>query len=127
MDDEADFGDGVTAKVNGVRAVEAEASGAGEISGPALAFTIQLGNGSPEAVTLDTVNVVLLQGEQDSPALPVFGDSLAKPFTGTLKPDANQQGVYLFTLPVDQRDDVTLTVSYESISPIVAFKGSVAN
>jgi hypothetical protein len=124
LDQEADFGDGVTARVTGVRAVDAEASGAGEIGGPALAFTIELDNRTTEQLPLDTVTVLMVYGGADTPAIPILGDPRARPFSGRLEPDAAKSGVYIFTVPEDGRDDVTLTVSHASLSPIVAFQGS---
>jgi hypothetical protein len=124
LEDEADFGDGVTARVTRVRAVDAKASGAGEISGPAVAFTIRLENGTAKRLRLDTVNVTMVYGEADTPAIPVVGDRRARPLSGVLKPDDARSGVYIFTVPEDMREDVTLTVSHASLSPIVAFRGS---
>lgn len=125
LDEDADFGNGITARVAKVRAVNAEASGAGEISGPAVAVTIELENGTAKKLDLGTVNVQMVYGDDDTPALPVFGDSRADSFSGSLKPDATKKGVYIFTVPKDARGDATITVSYEGSSPIVAFQGSL--
>lgn len=124
IEEEADFGDGVTARVTKMAAVDAEAAGAGEIGGPAVAVTIELTNGTRASLPLDAVNVLLSYGSQDTPALPVIGDGRAKSLSGSLKPGASRKGVYVFTLAPNDRDAVTLTVSHTSLSPIVAFEGA---
>lgn len=121
--EEADFGDGVTATVVKLAAVDAEAAGAGEIGGPAVAVTIALRNGTSKTLPLGAVNVQMVYGSEQTPATPVDGDPQAKDFTGSLDPKDRQKGVYLFTIPPDERDEVTITVSHASLSPIVAFQG----
>ena len=49
------FGDGVTTRVTNVEAVEAEAFMPGEMSGPALAVTIEISNGTAAPVELRRV------------------------------------------------------------------------
>lgn len=124
LDDEAEFGDGVTAELTSIKAIDAEAKGIGEIAGPALKLTIALKNGTDESIPLDYVVVNTLYGKDKLPATAIYGDPDADPFRGTLKPGKSATGVYIFSVPEDERDKVRITVSHESLSPIVVFTGS---
>lgn len=124
LDDEAEFGDGVTAELTSIKAIEAEAKGIGEIAGPALKLTITLTNGTDKSIPLDYVVVNTLYGKDKLPATAIYGDPDADPFRGTLKPGKSAKGVYIFSVPEDERDKVRITVSHESLSPIVVFTGS---
>lgn len=124
LDETADFGDGITAGLASVRAVEGSGSGAGEIAAPSLAVEVELTNGTGDDLALDTVVVNTSFGADDTPASPLFGDPSSEPFSGVLAAGERARGTYLFVVPTDQRDAVAISVSHSSLSPVVVFEGA---
>jgi hypothetical protein len=118
----AKFGDGVSASVVGIKAINAKARGIGEVSGPGLQITVQLRNGTAKALSLDTV-VVNLADSTNAPGSPMSGPP-AKPFTGSLAAGHDASGVYVFTVPQNRRSRITITMSYSGQSSDVVFVGS---
>jgi hypothetical protein len=125
IDETADFGNGVTARITSVESVEAEGHLPGEFSGPAVALTIEVTNRSDDAVDLGTVTADLTFGDGLS-AYPVF-DPERPPFSGEVAPGDVASGSYVFTLDPSERDDVALRLSYSTEVPTVIFAGSVAD
>jgi hypothetical protein len=125
LDQPTDYGDGVGARLVDIKAVTAQAHGAGETSGPALAVIIELTNTTGEAMSLDTVAVNMYLGADGSPAARIQSESGA-PFSGSLEAGATAQAVYAFTVPVDRRDHVTVTVGRTPESGTAVFSGAVA-
>jgi hypothetical protein len=92
--------------------------GPGELSGPAVALTLQVTNGSARPLDLGTVTVSASMGGQEassSEAAP------ARPFSGRLAPGAKAQGVYVFVLPAGGRRPVGVVVSLAPDLPVVRF------
>ena len=125
FDEPAAVGDGITADVVSLEAVEASGTGPGNIAGPALRVTIRLTNGTAGPVSLDGVAVDLAHGEEQLPASPI-GDPSSAPFAGSLQPSESREGVYVFTVPADDRELVTLSVGYQAGAPFMVFTGSGA-
>ncbi len=120
------FGDGVTVKITKIAAVKSAGSGPGEIAGaPSVAMTITLANGTSTSIPLDSVAVTATYGSAATPASPSDGSPSA-PFTGTVAARQTASGTYVFTIPVDQRGNVTVSMSYTANQPTVLFHGSVA-
>lgn len=120
----ARFGDGVTAKLTSIRAIEGQAGGLGEIGGPSISVTVALSNATGDVISLGNVVVNAYFGPMATPAVPLFGDPTSRPFEGDLKRARSATATYVFLIPADERDDVTIEVSHASLSPIVVFKGS---
>lgn len=122
LDDEADFGTGVSAVLEEVESIQTEARFPGEISGPGLAFTLRLTNDTPAAISADLVTVNLAYGD-GVPGIPISGPP-AQPFTGDVEPGASAVATYVFT--TTERDDglVRLEVTYSTEAPVVVFEGS---
>jgi hypothetical protein len=118
-----DFKTGLTVELASIAAVQAEAKGPGEISGPGLRVTVAAANDGEDAVSLDSVVVFLSYGSDRTPATQFTSSS--EPLAGDLSPGSSRQGTYVFTVPTDQRDDVRVEVSYTGSAPTVAFTGSV--
>jgi hypothetical protein len=76
-------------------------------------------------MSIDTVAVNMYLGADGGPAARVQNESGA-PFSGSLAPGATAQAVYAFTVPVDRRDLVTVTVGRTPESGTAVFSGSVA-
>ncbi|MGY1699138.1 hypothetical protein [Geodermatophilus sp. SYSU D00766] len=125
LDQPADAGDGVTATVSSIEAVDGVGAGRGNVSGPALRVTVRITNGTPEAVDLGGVAVDLTHGADAVPASPLDDPSQA-PFAGSVEPGATAQGVYVFRVPPDDRDPVTVSVGYRAGAPFMVFTGPAA-
>lgn len=111
----------VTATVDGVQQVDATGRGVGEISGPALAYTVTVSNTGSTAVDLAGVSVNV-QDQSGAPFSSIEGDP-AKPLAGSLAPGQSAQGVYVFTLPADFSGPTTLSLAYAAGAPIALFTG----
>lgn len=125
LDAAADVGDGVEVRLSRIEAVEAEATLPGEVGGPAVAVTVEVTNGSQDAIDLGHVTVDLVTGEGAS-APPVL-DPDHEPLTGELDAGDDRAGTYVFTLADEERADVSVRVRYSADSPTAVFTGSVRN
>jgi len=123
LDEAAHVGNGVSAEVTKLDAIDGTGTGPGNISGPALRVTVRITNASADAVSLDGVAVDLTHGADALPASPL-NDPSAAPFTGTLAAGDSAEGVYVFTVPKDDRELITVTVGYQAGAPFMVFTGS---
>ncbi|HUX69819.1 MAG TPA: hypothetical protein VMV41_04850 [Cellulomonadaceae bacterium] len=121
----ADFGTGVVAKLDKIESIVATAHGPGEISGPALAFTITVTNGSSGVIDLGSVIVNLTDANGD-PGVSMFG-SPASLLSGLLAAGASATGVYVFSVAPSADSSVRLDVSYSTQAPTVVFSGDPAS
>ena len=125
MDEPAEFGNGVTARIASIEATDAEASLPGETSGPAVLVTVQVVNGTDAPIDLGAVTVDLLDPTGASFTQVTTGPSA--PFAGPLDAGGPATGTYLLRIAPEERADVRLTVKYSSDTPIAVFTGSVPN
>jgi hypothetical protein len=102
----------------GSRNVTVTGQGPGELSGPAVALTLQVTNGSSRPLGLDAVIVSASIGGQEASASDA---APAKPFSGSLGPGAKAQGVYVFVLPAGGRRPVGVVVSLAPDLPVARF------
>lgn len=116
--------EGVTVDVPAIEAIEAEAQGRGSISGPAVRVTVRLQNGTAAPLVLDDAVVTLVFGPDAAPASPV-DDPSTVPFSGTVAPGDEGEGVYVFRVPADQRGAVTVQVAVRPGASVVTFAGAV--
>lgn len=123
--DEAPFGDGVSARIASVVPIQSKAQGVGEISGPAIKVTVKLENSTKEALALDQATVNVAFGKRHVPAIGIAGDPSSQPFAGTVASGSSAIGVYIFNVPLSERDEVSVSLSYAALSPIVVFSGAV--
>jgi hypothetical protein len=114
---------GVTFAVSGLEAVEGAANGPGEVAGPALRFTLSIRNDTPEAVSLASTVVNLFAGPDQAPATDV-GEPGGVPLPETVAPGQSAMGVFVFTVPVESRDQVRISVDYSVDAPVVLFEGA---
>lgn len=124
-DEDAVTQDGVVFTLADIEAVEGEAFAPGEIAGPAVRVTITVVNDSGAALDLSQVAVNAYVGADRIPAGTISEPGGAA-FGGTLEVGASANGVYLFSIPVDQRDDVLIGVDYQAGHPTVTFRGDMA-
>lgn len=115
---------GVTATVGNIEAVAGDGQGPGQISGPAVRFTLTLANGGKAAIETGKVVVNVEGGADSTPAIALSGPGTS-PFPESTGPGSSSSGTYVFLLPNDQRDKVRILFNYQVSSPIVAFQGAV--
>jgi len=123
LDAASDLGGQISARLAEVKAVDAQAKVPGEISGPAVAVTVEISNDSPNAIGLDTVSVDV-QGAGGVPTSPITTDP-ASPLSGVLQPGEKKTGVYVFTMPADARNGASITVLYSADAPVALFAGNI--
>ncbi len=122
LTEEAAVGNGVTATVEDLEAVLGSAQGPGQVAGPAVRVTVRIVNGTGAPLSLDAVAVDVTYGPGATPASPL-DDPSAAPFTGTAGPGESATGIYVFTVPEDRRDALTVAVGYQAGAPYLVFTG----
>lgn len=123
LEDPAEIG-ALTARLARIEAIEGEADGPGEIAGPALRVTVELTNGGDAGADLTGVVVNLYHGPESAPAEMLAGSG-SDWLEGTLAPGGTATGVYVFTVPADDRDPVQVTVFVTPDEPTVLFEGAL--
>ena len=118
----ASFGDSVTARVTASKATTAEASGIGEVSGPAVRVTIKITNRSAASIDLATVVVNAFYGKDSTPASPVESASGSEPFSGTLRAGKSATGSYVFSVPKGSSDDLVVALSKGTDASVVVLE-----
>jgi hypothetical protein len=126
LDQTAAVGNGVTASVVSIDEIQGHAVGPGNVDGPALRITVRLDNGTSDGVLLDGVSVNLAYGPDRTPAS-LIDDSSRRPFTGILSPGDSAEGTYVFTVPADSRDQLSLEVGYQAGAPVLVFTGAASD
>lgn len=124
IDETADSGTGLTAEITEIKAVTATANLPGEVQGPALAISLRLKNTGQERANLSAV-VVTVADSAGNPGSEM-STKPARPFSGVLEPGETSRAVYLFTVPKDKRDPITLSVTLGGSVPVLIFTGKAA-
>ena len=123
LDDEQDFGTGLTVRLGKITAVKGEARVPGEIAGPALKIEVVASNESKKPISLDSVVVFVSYGAERTPAAELSEG--ARRLAGNVGAGDSARGTYIFTVPKDERDLVRVEVSHSGDEPTLAFEGSV--
>jgi hypothetical protein len=123
LDDEVPVEE-VTVSIARIEEIEGEATGPGDVAGPALRVTLRIVNETGADVPLDGVAVNGYYGADRTPA-PPLNDSSSVPFAGVLPSGETSEGVYVLRVPPAQRDQVLLEVGYRPGAPLVLFTGAV--
>ncbi|GGF13808.1 hypothetical protein [Subtercola lobariae] len=113
---------GLTVSISGLAAVNGVANGVGEVSGPALAFTVTAVNTGTASVSLASTVVGVTYGSALTPADELTSASTSLPVD--VAAGATVSGSYVFTIPADQRDQVQISVDYQAGVPVVVFAGT---
>jgi hypothetical protein len=123
LDQPAAVGNGITAEVVDLEAIDGSAVGPGNVAGPALRVTVRIANGTDAPVALGGVAVDLASGPELVPASPL-GDASATPFSGTVEAGGTAEGVYVFSIAEADRAEITLSVGYQAGAPFLVFTGA---
>jgi hypothetical protein len=120
----ADISPGLTAAITNLESVSGEAQRPGEVAGPAVRVTVQITNATDAAVQLLTTVVTAYYGDEQTPALEL-GAPGASAMPTEVAAGETATGVYVFTVPADERDLVRVMVDYSvDVRPLV-FEGAV--
>lgn len=119
------YSNGVSARVVSIGAFVAKARRPGEISGPALAITVEVTNAGSDSVSLDSLAVNAYYSAAGSPATRV-GDGAGTPLRGQLAVGKSARATYAFTVPADQRHLVVVAVSYRDGAATALFSGDLS-
>ncbi len=119
----AQFDQKVSVRIAGHQVVNAIARGPGETSGPAVALTFEIHNGSAKSIDLGNVEVNVADAAR-TPYTPVFSSDLNKPFGGKVSAGQRMSGTYVFSRPAGMKDPITVDIHYAAAAPAVVFVGS---
>ena len=114
---------GVVFSISELEAVEGVARGPGEIAGPSLRFAVSVRNDTAATVSLTSTVVNFFFGAAQSPATELAAPG-GVPFPDAVAAGQAAQGVFVFTVPTDARDEVQIAVDYSAGVPIVLFEGA---
>lgn len=112
---------GVSVAIPGITSTTAQASGPGEVSGPALVVTVSVENTMSEPVDLSLVAVNMTDSAGD-PGEGMIGEP-AQWLEGTLEPGGSAEGTYVFAISPDARAPITVTVSLGASITTAQFVG----
>lgn len=115
---------GVNVSVTEMLAVEGEAHGIGEIAGPSVRFTLSITNNTEKPIDLSSALATVEAGPDSLPCTELSGPGVA-PFPETAAPGQTVTGTFVFLIPVEDRNLVSVYLSYSMDSPVAAFKGAV--
>ena len=93
----------------------------GELSGNAVVLGLRLTNGTSKTVDLGNVVVNVTQAN-GNPASQITS-SPAKALPTTAKSGATANGVFVFTVPKNQRNPITVSVTLSADTTVAVFKG----
>ncbi|MCW4385448.1 hypothetical protein OH146_06650 [Salinibacterium sp. SYSU T00001] len=119
--EEATSPDGVTAVVTAVTPFTAQGGGVGEIGGDAVRVDVTLSNTAETEQSLGSVTINLAYGPESTPGSPIFYDPSVVEFSGMLAPGESRSGSYVFAVPAEQRDSLTVWVYHTPTSPPFVF------
>ena len=105
--------------------MQAQAHIPGEISGPALSFTLQLTNRGRHSLDLSTNIAVTAQDAAGQPFTALTTST--HPVSGTLRGrGAQASGRYVFHLPDNTKNPVTIEVTYAATTEVARFVGPIS-
>lgn len=113
---------GVVFSIGKLEAVAGEARGPGEVGGPALRFSVTVRNDTAEKISLTSTVVNLYGGAELAPAVDL-AEPGGVPLPDDVEAGATAAGVFVFTVPDEQRGQVQIAVDYSVGAPIVLFQG----
>ncbi|MGO1315665.1 MAG: hypothetical protein ACTMIR_01300 [Cellulomonadaceae bacterium] len=115
-------GDGLTVTIVGAQAIDAQARGVGELSGPAVVVAIEVSNEGETLAELDA-DVTAYYGESGLPASSVASDPRHVPLPASVDAGQSAQGSYVVRVPATERTAVAVVVLLGPERTPVAFAG----
>jgi len=119
------YSDGVAISVDRVTPRVEKGNGPGVFPNrPYVALSFSIVNGSTHSIDLNQVVVATSYGSPARSASPVYEDSTARDFAGTLQPGGSATATYLFAVPTEKRSSVTTTVDFDDRHFAAKFNGA---
>ncbi|MET3811359.1 hypothetical protein [Arthrobacter sp. UYEF3] len=114
---------GARVRIEKMEAVQGEATGPGEVAGPALRFQVTVDN--PTSVALPTANPVLAlaYGAALTPGLQLGGPGATR-LPDAVNAHGSASAVYVFNVAADQREKVLILVNFGVAEDVLAFEGA---
>lgn len=112
-------------RVVSIEPVQGEVVLPGEVAGPALRITIEASNGSSEDLATPAVVANLYYGPNQLPAGALLQPG-SRQFPASIPAGETASGVFVFSVPEDQRDNVRVEVDLAIDEPVVLFEGAVS-
>ncbi|QIK65379.1 hypothetical protein G7072_02620 [Nocardioides sp. HDW12B] len=125
IDEVAELGGGVSARVVRFESVQGESTGRGERDAPAVRFTVEITNDTSSDLDLRAATVTAYLGADQAPA-PDLGAPGVRLFPASAAPGTTASGTFVFAIPPGERDDVSVHVGYRGEAPTAVFRGSVS-
>lgn len=119
------FDSGITVRIDSVTAGTVKAKTPGEVSGSVAIVHVTAENGSSSKQDLGSA-VATMTASDGTYAVPTFSSPFS-PFTGSIKPGARQEAVYVFLLDSAAGRKVEVTINYAAGAPLAVFTGTVSS
>jgi hypothetical protein len=123
LDKQSTIIDGLTVRITKLASVAGVGQGVGDVSGPSVQVTMTVTNSKKSTANLANVVVNAYSGKAHAPAssLPKPGGA---PFPTSLAAGKTGTGVFVFSIPVSERNLVTITFDYSVKTSVIVFQGS---
>lgn len=120
----SDISAGLTAEITTVESIDGTADGPGEVAGPAVRFSVVITNSTGQTVSVGNTVINVDYGTERTPAAELLNNGRS-PFPRDIAPNSTSTGTFVFTVPLDQRGNVRITVDYAvTVAPLI-FQGVV--
>lgn len=116
--------EGVRVDLASIEAVEGKGTIPGEVGGPALRVTVQVTNRTDAPIDLRGAVANLYYGPDRIPATTLLEPG-ARSLPDSVAPGASVTGVWVFNVPVADRDTVEIEVDLSADDQVVVFSGAV--
>lgn len=113
---------GLKIRIESIESKTVKSNLPGENSGPALLVNLTLRNDSGAAYPTDQLEVNLLDSDGNAASRVI--DEPAKSFEPSIAAGAEAKATYVFVIPKDQRNPVSLTVSVAAGQQAAVFSGN---
>jgi hypothetical protein len=117
---------GLSVTLDGIRAIEADAQGPGMMAGPAVTVMVTVRNETGRQVRAPGGTMTVTYGPEDIPA-ELSQQPSDVPVPPSIEAGGTVQGTYTFLVPVDERNELTITFDYRASDPAVVFTGTADN
>jgi hypothetical protein len=114
---------GLTVKITSVASVAGTGAGPGDVNGPSIQVRMSVKNSTSKTVRLSNVVVNGYYSKAHTPASPLPKPG-GKTFPETLAAGKTATGVFVFSIPKNQRQLVSITFDYSVKTSVVVFQGS---
>ncbi|MCU1551443.1 MAG: hypothetical protein JWR36_2003 [Glaciihabitans sp.] len=114
---------GLTVKITSVASVAGTGAGPGDVNGPSIQVRMLVKNSTAKTVRLSNVVVNAYYGTAHTPASPLPKPG-GKTFPDTLAAGKSTTGVFVFSIPRNQRQLVSITFDYSVDTKVIVFQGS---